>query len=105
MVVLLLHSLDIPFDAASPCHCVCPLKLSQIKDKEYTTGLQEYEDDVGTHHAPQSFAVLNRSTSKFPPHTASVSNIAELEIVMGSQARSPVSCIACNVMPLFVVTL
>lgn len=57
-------------------------QLSQVKDKEEYTSLEGYEGAAGMQ---VQYAVANQGTHAQPPHTASASNIADLDIVMGSQ--------------------
>eukprot|EP00904_Undaria_pinnatifida_P010967 jgi/Undpi1/6/HiC_scaffold_1.g00006.m1 len=57
-------------------------ELSQVKDKEEYTSFEGWEDGAGLH---VQYAVANQGSSKAPPHTSSTSNMADLDIVMGSQ--------------------
>ncbi|CAN0463893.1 unnamed protein product, partial [Ectocarpus sp. 12 AP-2014] len=59
------------------------LPLSQAKDKEDYGSFEGYEDGAGVY---VQYAVANQQgAAKAPPHTSSASNIAGLDIVMGSQ--------------------
>lgn len=74
--------------------CLC-VKLSRIKDKEdYTSSVEDYEDGTSVvgGSQPVQYAVSNPNTLG-TPHTASTSNLADLAIVMGSQARQPGLCV------------
>ncbi|CAM9438504.1 unnamed protein product [Pylaiella littoralis] len=58
-------------------------ELSQVKDKEDYGSFEGYADGAGMH---VQYAVANQQgAAKAPPHTSSASNIADLDIVMGSQ--------------------
>ncbi|CAN0170292.1 unnamed protein product [Ectocarpus fasciculatus] len=58
-------------------------ELSQVKDKEEYGSFEGYEDGAGVY---VQYAVANQQgAAKAPPHTSSASNIADLDIVMGSQ--------------------
>ncbi|CAM9857425.1 unnamed protein product, partial [Ectocarpus sp. 6 AP-2014] len=58
-------------------------ELSQVKDKEDYGSFEGYEDGAGVY---VQYAVANQQgAAKAPPHTSSASNIADLDIVMGSQ--------------------
>lgn len=59
-------------------------QLSQVKEKEEYTSLEGYADGAGMQ---VQYAVANAGTSIAPPHSASASNIADLDIVMGSQVH------------------
>lgn len=63
------------------------LQLSQVKDKEDYGSFEGYEDGAGMY---VQYAVANQQgVAKAPPHTSSASNIADLDIVMGSQVGWP----------------
>lgn len=54
-----------------------------MKDKEDYGSFEGYEDGAGVY---VQYAVANQQgAAKAPPHTSSASNIADLDIVMGSQ--------------------
>ncbi|CAM9349148.1 unnamed protein product [Ectocarpus sp. 12 AP-2014] len=62
-------------------------ELSQVKDKEDYGSFEGYEDGAGVY---VQYAVANQQgAAKAPPHTSSASNIADLDIVMGSQTQLP----------------
>ncbi|CAM9407632.1 unnamed protein product [Ectocarpus sp. 13 AM-2016] len=59
------------------------LPLSQAKDKEDYGSFEGYEDGAGVY---VQYAVANQQgAARAPPHTSSASNIAGLDIVVGSQ--------------------
>ena len=79
------------------------VQLSQVKDKEDYGSFEGYEDGAGMY---VQYAVANQQgAAKAPPHTSSASNIADLDIVMGSQVESSLFCVcSCSPSTLFFVT-
>lgn len=70
------------------------MQLSQVKEKEEFSNLEDYEDPAAGVHL--QYAVANTGTSSTdPPHSRSDGDIANLAIVMSSHVNK-MKCGACS---------